>query len=102
MAKKIEWTTEQIEDIIKRYKKSQETTREIAEIYNCSKRTIGTLLKENNVELISRRTINKKPPRQPRKNEDKVGKVYGKLTVIKEGPRYQFQEIKSGRQRYWC
>lgn len=101
MPKKIIWSDEQVKDIIARYLKFQ-TTREIGEVYGCSKKTIGDLLKKNNIKLISRRTVNKKPPRQPRKIIDKTGNVYGKLTVIKEGPRSNEKNIKAGRQRYWC
>ena len=82
MPKKIIWSEEQIEEIVARYLK-QETTREIAKVYKCSKKTISDILKKNDIELISRRTLNKKPPRKPRKIIDKTGNIYGKLTVIK-------------------
>ena len=101
MPKKIIWSEEQIEEIVARYLK-QETTREIAKVYKCSKKTISDILKKNDIELISRRTLNKKPPRKPRKIIDKTGNIYGKLTVIKEGSRSKDKLCKAGRQMYWC
>ena len=101
MAKKIIWSDEQIDDIVSRYLR-QETTREIAKVYKCSKITISKLLKKNDIQLISRRTLNKKPSRKPRKIIDKTGNIYGKLTVIKEGPRSKDKLCKAGRQMYWC
>ena len=93
MAKKIVFTKEQKEDIIKRYQ-NRETTRKIGKIYGCSKQTIGRFLKANNIELVVRSQSNKLL----------AGEVYGKLTVIKEGPRSTYIEkgSKLGRRRYWC
>ena len=103
MAEKINWKEEQITDIIIRYK-NQETTREIGLIYGCSKSTIRKILKQNHIPLISRRTLNKKSPRDPKKVIDKTGNVYGKLKVIKKGPRKITNEksLRIGRETYWC
>lgn len=90
--KRIKFSQEEIDYIIKTYQNGEKTTLDLAKKFNCSRYTIERRLKENDIALKAKY-----------KYEDLTGKQFGKLTVMGENKERYLKDVAKTTKphRYW-